>query len=337
MPDKLKLHAQAVARHAAAFLPLVAAALLSGCAPAKQENPAAPALERSLNHGDIELKITADPPYANLERDIWLTVRVTSPTGTMISIPSLDDRLSGFSVSRRFGRDPLSVGGRITRETCFLLRPKLAEEYRLAPFAISFRDATSGRDGWFASPALVFSTTPLFEGEAPGEMAPPIKPRRIRQSGTALLKYLLFAVAVAGLLALVWLLARRIRLALALRRLSPLERALRELEMLLARDLPARAKVKEFYIEITRIVRKYIERSHGIRAPEQTTEEFLAAAMTDSRFDADSLGRLRGFLAAADLVKFAALIPVPAVVKNTADTARDYMVTDAARQKQAGG
>ena len=44
---------------------------------------------------------------------------------------------------------------------------------------------------------------------------------------------------------------------------------------LLAENLPAQGLVKEFYLRLTGIVRQYVEDTTGIRAPEQTTEEFL--------------------------------------------------------------
>ena len=44
---------------------------------------------------------------------------------------------------------------------------------------------------------------------------------------------------------------------------------------LLAENLPARGLIKEFYLRLTGIVRQYVEDTTGIRAPEQTTEEFL--------------------------------------------------------------
>jgi hypothetical protein len=101
-----------------------------------------------------------------------------------------------------------------------------------------------------------------------------------------------------------------------------------ELAALLKRDLIARGDPKEFYLELTMIVRRYIERSHGVRAPEQTTEEFLAAASWDPRFSREVLAKLREFLQAADLVKFAAHRPAPGAAERATDTARDYIETD---------
>jgi hypothetical protein len=146
----------------------------------------------------------------------------------------------------------------------------------------------------------------------------------------------LWILLAVGLLAGAVVLARKLRRKARLARLSPRERALRELEELLARKLIADGRVKDFYVELTMVVRRYIERTHAVRAPEQTTEEFLEAVAGDPRFAPEVLHRLREFLQAADLVKFAAHRPGDAAVDTAVGTARVYIETDADRAEQAG-
>ena len=55
----------------------------------------------------------------------------------------------------------------------------------------------------------------------------------------------------------------------------PHEIALERLEKIKSANLPAQGKIKEYFAEISDIVRQYIERRFDIRAPEMTTEEFL--------------------------------------------------------------
>ena len=57
------------------------------------------------------------------------------------------------------------------------------------------------------------------------------------------------------------------------------------------------------------IVRRYIERSTGVRAPEQTTEEFLREVNDNNLFPHETNARLGAFLESADLVKFAGYQP----------------------------
>ena len=78
---------------------------------------------------------------------------------------------------------------------------------------------------------------------------------------------------------------------------TPLEIALAALQRLREMNLP----VEEFYTRLADIVRQFIEGRYGLRAPERTTEEFLAEAHLPERH----MALLRTFLVEADLVKFA--------------------------------
>ena len=82
---------------------------------------------------------------------------------------------------------------------------------------------------------------------------------------------------------------------------SPFEIALAALQRLRQDAPPA----DEFYTRLSDIVRHYIEGQFGLRAPERTTEEFLAEAT----LPAQQMTLLGVFLREADLVKFARLRP----------------------------
>ena len=56
----------------------------------------------------------------------------------------------------------------------------------------------------------------------------------------------------------------------------PHERALQALQALLSRHLPEQGDVEPYFVELSEILRRYVEDRFGLRAPEQTTEEFLA-------------------------------------------------------------
>ena len=94
---------------------------------------------------------------------------------------------------------------------------------------------------------------------------------------------------------------------------------------LLRRALPSKGRFKDFYVELTMVVRRYIERRYAIRAPRQTTEEFLEAARNNRDFSVETLDGLRAFLAAADLVKFAGAEATPELADEAVGKARAYL------------
>ena len=299
--------------------------------------PAAPRVE-DMSWGPIQLVLTADPPRVELEQDILLTIRTAAPAEVEVTLPPLNDRLEGFVLSGAFDDEPVTRDGKTTRIRHLRLTPVLARRYRLAPLAVEFKDnATSPpRADAFATRPMVFeSALPADAGG--GRVEPRLNPVWIFPSFRTVLLFVLLAAALAGAAWLGWKLLRRVRENIRVRRMSPRERALHELARLLARDLVRQNLVKEFYLELTMIVRRYIERRHAIRAPEQTTQEFLAAVAKDARFAPAVVPKLRAFLEAADLVKFAADRPAGEAIAGATGTARDYIETDAEEAARADG
>jgi hypothetical protein len=89
---------------------------------------------------------------------------------------------------------------------------------------------------------------------------------------------------------------------------KPWEIAFEELALLKEKNYPSDGKFKQFYIELTEIVRAYLGRIYTIPVLDMTTEEFFVVIM-EEEIDEQLFSRLKSFLGFADLVKFAKLIP----------------------------
>lgn len=85
--------------------------------------------------------------------------------------------------------------------------------------------------------------------------------------------------------------------------------ALRELESLKSKRLWQQGQVKNYYIELTNIIRRYLHLRFNIDATEMTTEEILhALRLTDC--SNESITAITRLLRLADLVKFAKAQPL---------------------------
>ncbi len=84
--------------------------------------------------------------------------------------------------------------------------------------------------------------------------------------------------------------------------------ALEELGALKEKKLWQQGKVKEYYSEVTEIIRRYFERRYAVRALEETTDEILGALRGVSA-PAKALECTMKMLQLADLVKFAKFTP----------------------------
>jgi hypothetical protein len=123
---------------------------------------------------------------------------------------------------------------------------------------------------------------------------------------------------------MLWRRYRRLRGQAKLPNLSPRDLAALELKKLLSSGL-SETDLKLFYVELTAIVRRYIERTVGIHAPEQTTEEFLREIGEHPAFSPSQRDRLANFLASADLVKFAGYQPMASAIDDSVRRARVFV------------
>lgn len=295
-----------------------------------------PRIER-FSHGPIKITITAEPPNVYLNKDIFLTIKITAPSEMDVRLPPLNDRLNGFILNGSYDTDSTTDTGTRTFERRARITPILAEEYRIAPITLTYTDRgrSPAQDGWFFTRPITFDLIPPITGDPGDNITENIKPVWIPPSRKTVFICALLGLVIAGLIAIVILLLKRARHEIQLRRMSPRERALKELDQLMAMRLIEKDQVKRFYIELTLVVRRYIERLHGIRAPEQTTQEFLIAVSNDSRFSMEVVKKLKTFMEAADLVKFASHKPSSEAVDRSITTARDYIEKDSCIAMQA--
>ncbi|MBI4169594.1 MAG: hypothetical protein HY510_06625, partial [Acidobacteria bacterium] len=147
-----------------------------------------------------------------------------------------------------------------------------------------------------------------------------------------------WVLAALGLLgAGAWLWWRRRRPAVALEApavppLPPHETAYAELERLLASGLLEKGRIKEFYIDLAEILRRYLEGRYGIDTFERTTFEILEA-LRAVRLPVRIAAATAEFLGECDLVKFARYLPAAEETRGTVE--RAYRLVDETRPAPA--
>lgn len=160
--------------------------------------------------------------------------------------------------------------------------------------------------------------TPLNPPETPGR-------RYLRQTLYGLAALALLVLLAYALRQLVKHLQRH-RREQQLPQLPPHVLALQQLDDLLKQELIPQGRYKEFYSAISDILRDYIEQRFTIRAPEQTTEEFLALLRREpERLSPDHHRLLEQFLLHTDRVKFARATPTTAEISQTIADTRSFI------------
>ncbi len=112
-------------------------------------------------------------------------------------------------------------------------------------------------------------------------------------------------VLIAASVAAVRLFLKHQKKTAQIKLVSAWEIARQCLEELQAKNYPARGMVKEYYSELSDILRKYIEARFALNAPDMTTEEFLDSLKRSEALNDGDKAKLARFLSGCDLVKFA--------------------------------
>lgn len=112
--------------------------------------------------------------------------------------------------------------------------------------------------------------------------------------------------------------------------LAPLDEAIEKLHQLDEKLLWQNNKVKEYYSELTAIVRAYIERQLNIPAMESTTDELVASLFDFNEIKTidtskETIAKLKGLLQEADLVKFAKSTPMAEEIETNRKEAEEIV------------
>jgi hypothetical protein len=313
---------------------LTAGLALSGCGRRPAETPddsAASHARSQVERGPIRVVAEVDPVRPRLSDCPTLTLTIDHEEGVTVEKPLFADKLGKFNI--KDCREPLARtnNGRVIEQQVLTLEPTEAGRLRIDPIAVQYTDRrpnADAREKTIETGPLSVEVTSVVGDKTPtlAELHPPAAPVEL-SSGFARWIWTGVVLAVVAGAAFVWLHRRgRQKAVVAARALTAEELANLELDRLVESGLADR-DVKQFYVELTGIVRRYIERTTGVRAPEQTTEEFLREISRAKTFGEDVRMRLGDFLEAADLVKFAAHQPRPEDVDESVRRARVFIGT----------
>lgn len=292
-------------------------------------------LERVSEKGPVKLVVRIMPPEPRLSDLVEMEIQVTAPPGVEIKPPAFGEAVGDFLVrdySERKDALPTTPPGEAkTHRFRYQLEPVHAGRHLIRSLAIEFIDnrpnsEAMGQTGLIESDPLEVQVTSELGDKLPNlaDLEPMLPPRPLQRPPRW--GWLLGAIICFVLAMLVFLKRRRRETrTIASRQKTPEEIAHAALAALLSEKLPAQGRVKEFYLRLTGIVRYFIEGTTGLRAPEQTTEEFLRAMRSRDVFPADRSLRLKEFLEAADMVKYAGQQPNEDQIELSIARAREFV------------
>lgn len=282
----------------------------------------------------VRVRLSVEPERPRLSDTILLTLRVAADATLDVDMPVFGTSLGNLEildVSRRTD----GVGTETETKTLVLKTiPKRGGPSPIWPLVVRYSDRREGlRDQTYE--IRLPATELTIDAEVTPETASLDKIPTVREvidlPGRNRFWFVLGAVILAALAVLLMILRRRHREEIAeATRLTPREIALQRLADLVDRRL-YESDVKRFFVELSGIVRWYIEQQTTIRAPERTTEEFLHEITRKLKNRAllspQLQERLRLFLESADRVKFAKFQPSQEDIMLGVRRAEEFIVT----------
>jgi hypothetical protein len=324
------------ARLAAVALPVL---LIAACGDPAPDGDAAGAiaaedapLSAVTEEGPVKATVQLSPRDSRLGDTLALTLTVEAEPEVTVEMPAFGEALGRFSILDFTPRERTEPDGRTVLSQRYTLQAAMSGTQRIPPLRIEFLDERGGPavadDGndfreLLTDELAVKIVSVLPEGEVTDELRParPALPERAGNTRRWLVVVALL-LALAGGVVLVRFLRSR---ALERARITAYDRAMGRIAALEQRGLPVAGDADAWYVELSDIVRRYLEDRYGVRAPELTTEEFLQEARLSAELTQAHRELLSAFLEQCDQVKFAAYHPETSESQEALATSRRFL------------
>jgi hypothetical protein len=208
-------------------------------------------------------------------------------------------------------------------------------QFTIPPIPIRFKDPKGKSGVVYTEKWTVEVFSVLGNQKDTGDIRPLKDPESLETEAQRRRRWILWTAAGLSLLAAVllgWLGWRRYQAWLEARKPAH-QRALEALARLEKKELIVAGQPKQFYSELTEILKVYLIRRFGTGSLEHTTREFMASIEAEPKAAA-AVDPAKSVLQAADLVKFARDIPTSEDAKAAAQQVRD-LVTRTAPEDRA--
>lgn len=248
-------------------------------------------------------------------QQVWLQLNFTVPKESKVIWPFLKDSLtSHVEIVRKSAIDTVTKGEYINYSQRLTITSFDSGVFTIPPIGIAYQLGNDTATQRAFSEAITFQvqtvkvdTTKAIR-DIKGPMGAPL-------TFAEIVPWVLAGFALIFVIALLWYYLKQRKhnkpfITLPRKPKQPEYLiALESLEELKSRKLWQNGRIKEYYSELTDIIRSYIENQMGISAIEMTTEEILKS-FADKDGGSGLLNRLRQVLTTADLAKFAKAQPL---------------------------
>ena len=282
--------------------------------------------------------VAADPvnAAATLDRDTitvgdpaFLTVYADAEVGYQVSDPTIARTVGDLEVLEVLPSGRSTRSGGIARWTFrYRVTAWVVGDLSVPPIEIPYSGPNGVTGTAVTAPLVLKVASVIRDGEDTSDVKP-LKPQLDLPEALAarISRIALAALGIAAFTALAgvifWLLLRRRERVPAEEKLTPVQRALRELDALAEQRLPEKGRTAEHYELLSASLRRYAVQRFGIE-PGRTSRE-LRSALERAGVDRTQAGAIYEILREGDEVRFRHAIPYPAHAQNAVRAALEVV------------
>ncbi|MFO8066402.1 MAG: hypothetical protein R6U11_02355 [Bacteroidales bacterium] len=283
------------------------------------------------NGQTAELSLSKDSILIGEQTELTIKVRCSNDANAIISWNNIYDTISKhFEIIKQHNIDTLAFPDSNQKEISQKLLITAWEEDIYVIYPFEFGCEIDGNTEKFESEAVLLTVSEVEIDEK----LPPKDIKPILSVPITLRELLPWIIGALIIIIAAWLLYKYRRIFKKKKASSSFDIkpdipahifALEELEKLNKKKLWQNGEIKLFHIELSNIIRYYIELRYGIMAMEMTTEEILASIRHIIDKKSEQYKNLKEILTMADLVKFARHIPLADENQRNLDKSFDFV------------
>ncbi|MBQ9394105.1 MAG: hypothetical protein IJU23_01120 [Proteobacteria bacterium] len=298
-------------------------------------------VSRENTLGPVHAVVTLSNETPRLGEPIELTLTVDTEQGVLVTMPDFGDQLGKFSIANFRSSDTVRPDGRNEYVQSYTLDLPMSGRLKTPSFLVEFTDSRPDSDQKdsiqeLLTDEITFEVQSVFaDGEVPQELYPAegeLPELVIPESKKAPIWpwfLLAFAIAVSG--GVIYFATRPKK-----KKILPADVvALKALDDMEKKDIPVEAKaVDAWYVELSSVIRYYIEGRFDLHAPRLTTEEFFELTKSSDMLNNDEKVRIRKLLEYSDRVKFTDFVPSQDDSRDMLKEARKFVLDTRPKQEE---
>jgi hypothetical protein len=252
-------------------------------------------------------------------------IEVETGKDVEISLPGFGENLSEFSI-KDFGSKEGGYFGKKKLKQWYILDTYETGTFTIPAIVVKYR--SRGEDEWkeiLSDSVKIEVLSSLDETALEGDIKDIKGPVSYWDK-----KYIIILLSIVIVIALIlfiiiFLQKRRKTKEVRIPAVPAHELAYKALQSLMAKDYLSIGKVQEYYVELSNIMRHYIENRFQLKAPEMTTEEFLLTLRESVVLNPEQKSLVRDFLSHCDMVKFAKYLPAKNEIDASYESAKNLV------------